>query len=84
MFLVFIYGYMEIHRQKCDSLECPTRCLLSDALKNLLNIGQLDCEDEQLLRVNNLIKEIFRCGYLLTPISPELQLENSTFLYENN
>ena len=26
LFKVWVHGYMEIHRQKCDNIHCPSRC----------------------------------------------------------
>lgn len=28
-YAVYIHGYMEIHRQKCDNPNCPSRCQLN-------------------------------------------------------
>lgn len=80
--VVYIHGYMEIHRQKCDNPACPSRCALSEHDRRLIDSGQLSRNEEQLLRCENIIKKIYSDGYKLTPISPELQLENSIFLYE--
>jgi hypothetical protein len=79
---VYIHGYMEIHRQKCDNPMCPSRCQLSEADRKLFDSGAMRKSDEQLLRCENIIKKIYSDGYRLTPVSPELQLENATFLYE--
>ena len=37
---------------------------------------------EQLLRCANVIKKIYGDGFKLTPVSSDLQLEYSIFLYE--
>jgi hypothetical protein len=84
IFKVYIHGYMEMHRQKCDSPNCPSRCQLTDIEKKLFEEGRLKREDEQILRTENIIKKIYQDGYKLTPISAELQLEYATFLYEIN
>jgi hypothetical protein len=36
LFKVWIHGYMEIHRQKCDNIACPSRCSLSEQEKRNL------------------------------------------------
>jgi hypothetical protein len=38
-YLIYIHGYMEIHRQKCDNPMCPSRAQLSEADKKLLEKG---------------------------------------------
>lgn len=38
---VYIHGYMEIHRQKCDNPMCPSRCQLSEPDKKLFDQGIL-------------------------------------------
>ena len=35
LFKVWIHGYMEVHRQKCDNTVCPSRVKLSDKDKLL-------------------------------------------------
>jgi hypothetical protein len=37
MFKIYMHGYMEIHRQKCDNIACPSRCALSDYDKHILD-----------------------------------------------
>ena len=81
-FVVAIHGYMEIHRQKCDNPACPSRCALSEHDRRLFEGGELGRNGEQLLRCENIVKKIYSDGYKLTPVSPELQLENAVFLYE--
>ena len=36
MFKIYIHGYMEVHRQKCDSPDCPSRLTLSQYDRHLL------------------------------------------------
>lgn len=67
---VFIHGYMEIHRQKCDNPNCPSRYPLAEADRKLFETGVLHGYDEQLLRCENIIKKIYSDGYRLTPVSP--------------
>jgi hypothetical protein len=81
-YIVYIHGYMEIHRQKCDNPMCPSRCALSESERKLFESGDWRKNHEQILRCENIIKKIYSDGYKLTPISPELQLENALFLYE--
>lgn len=40
LFKVMIHGYMEIHRQKCDSTTCPSRCALSERDAEALRITE--------------------------------------------
>jgi ABC-type multidrug transport system fused ATPase/permease subunit len=84
IFKVYIHGYMEMHRQKCDNPTCSSRCEFTDSEKKLFESGKLKKEDEQILRTENIIKKIYNDGYKLTPISAELQLEYAIFLYELN
>jgi hypothetical protein len=35
IFKVYIHGYMEMHRQKCDNPACPSRCELTEQEKKL-------------------------------------------------
>ena len=70
LYSVYIHGYMEIHRQKCDNPACPSRCQLGEADRKLFETGVLHSYEEQLLRCENIIKKIYSDGYRLTPISP--------------
>jgi hypothetical protein len=72
--LVYLHGYMEIHRQKCDNPNCPSRSELPEPDCKLLESGAVPSSHEQLLRCENIIKNIYSDGYRLAPISPELQL----------
>jgi hypothetical protein len=40
-YIVYIHGYMEIHRQKCDNPNCPSRRALSEPEKKLFECGEL-------------------------------------------
>jgi hypothetical protein len=77
-----IAGYMEMHRHKCDIEGCPSRGPLNDHEQRMLDSGEIQPEDEDLLRCENVIKKIYKDGERETPISSRLLLENAIFLYE--
>jgi hypothetical protein len=62
IFHACIAGYMEMHRLKCDLEDCPARSPLGDHDQKMLNSGEIQPEDEDLLRCENVIKHIFKDG----------------------
>ena len=59
LFRVYIHGYMEIHRHKCDSELCPSRRAFTHAEQQLFESGKLKNEDKELLRCENIVKKIY-------------------------
>jgi hypothetical protein len=61
-FRVYIHGYMEMHRQKCDNPRCPSRVTHTEAEKRLFERGVFAFGDEQVFRCQNLVKFIYAEG----------------------
>jgi hypothetical protein len=82
LFKVWIHGYMEIHRQKCDNIACPSRTALTEQDQHYLSTKAQPNAKEQIVRTMNIVKVIFNAGHKLSPVPGELQLEYATFLYQ--